>query len=219
MACGFVAAFAWTFLFPVANAYAMFEEEMARELIKQYISQIRNFAYGSERLKESSNKASDVDSYYRDLCISGAKLETDDFDAKTGLPVTSSSDDDGKKKNKNYLGVVSGTKPKIGTCLAAIDTPKFTPPTDGDAVYSYFVNANEISHVSNGLDAAGENAEFTNSYRRYRNLYGSSTFPVGGALGCPVDLMENPPKTAADWKKIVGLCYDYYALQQAAHPE
>ena len=177
---------------------------------------IKNLRPSLERAGDVSIPAGGTDNYYRDLCISGADISTDQLSESTGLF---------KSKNKNVLygssaGFVSGAKPERNVCMSLLDIKKFSPPTSGNSSFAYYKNANNVDFKTNGIDAYGKDGEYKAAYGDSQNLYKSSTFPIGSELGCPADVGGNAyPKTAADWKNKMGACYDYYVLQRATHPE
>lgn len=161
--------------------------------------------------------AEPTDNYYRDLCISGADLKTGDLSANTGLyKSTTESEIYGEKS----VGFVTGAKPLRGSCMALPDLPELKIKGITNAEFSYYQNANNVDLKTNGVDAAGKNGEYKSSYGDTQNLYKSSTFPIGNKYDCPADISGNTtPKNSIDWKDRMVLCYDYYILQRAAHPE
>lgn len=163
------------------------------------------------------------DTYYRDLCINSGQLAVADFDTNTGMPISVAgvafaATDTSTLYGRKVVGFVTGAKPARNTCMSAVNTPKYTPPTTGNSAYAAYKNANNVDFVTNGVDAEGVNGERKNAYGDSQNLYISGASFMADA-SCPSSITANAPQTASDWKKRAGLCYDYYILNRAAHPE
>ncbi len=197
---------------------------------------------GGERLREHSNlTVLKPDNYYRDKCMSSSKLDYNRFDPKTGgLIVEKVKGDDGKETHTpanselyddTSTGMVTGSKPPLGTCMSRVNNsafagrdPKFATPTNGNAAFSYYVNAGDDPFAGIGKDTEAPETIYGTS-----NRYLSTTFFLSGRFGCPAEISGipvsgkidegSPAKTAAKWKEAASRCYDYFIFQRATHPE
>lgn len=181
-----------------------------------------------------------TDNYARDMCVNGATLGYDKFDPNTGKLAVPINPDTGAPINSSgyderATGFVTGARPERNSCMATIDTPVFNPLSDvsnqkGGTMYSYYENM--MNYPFRSYDAAlktvgSDTAARVNIYGT-SNRYLSTTFFLGGELGCP-DWVYQPkdkdtgkarePKNGLEWLDGAGACYDYFMYQRAAHPE
>ena len=182
-----------------------------------------NYKPAVSRLSAVAVQAQANDTYYRDLCINSGQLAVADFDTNTGMPISVAgvafaATDTSTLYGRKVVGFVTGAKPARNTCMSAVNTPKYTPPTTGNSAYAAYKNANNVDFVTNGVDAEGANGERKKAYGDSQNLYISGASFMADA-SCPSSITANAPQTASDWKTRAGLCYDYYILNRAAHPE
>ena len=177
------------------------------------------------RIGDISVSSQPPDTYYRDLCINGGQLGVDDFDPDTGMPISVggvafTATDTSTLYGTKVVGLVNGAKPARGTCMSAVNTPKSTPhvATNKNAAYGAYKNANNVDFVSKGDEPEGANSgEYKKGYGDSQNLYKSAASFLADA-SCPSDI-GGSPTTADGWKTKAALCYDYYILNRATHPE
>jgi hypothetical protein len=198
---------------------------------------------GGERLREHSNlTVLKPDNYYRDMCATSAAINYDKFDPKTGQlivekvkdPVTgkdTSTPVNTELYDDKSTGTVVGAKPAMGTCMPRVNNtafanrdPKYAIPTNGNAAFSYYVNAGDDPFAGIGKDDEAPETIYGTS-----NRYLSTTFFLSGRFGCPSDISGIPVSgkitagsaeaAAKIWKEAASKCYDYFIFQRATHPE
>ncbi len=179
-----------------------------------------------------------TDNYSRDMCVNGATLGYDKFDPNTGKLAVPINPDTGAPINSSgyderATGFVTGARPERNSCMTTIDTPVFNPLSDvsnqkGGTMYSYYENMMNYPFRSydSSLRTVGSDIGARVNIYGTSNRYLSTTFFLGGELGCP-DWIYQPvengkarePKNGLEWLDGAGACYDYFMYQRAAHPE
>jgi len=179
---------------------------------------------GEGRLEKPANRdAMPPDFYTRDMCVSGAKLDYNRFDPKTGkliVPKVAGTivNADSSGFDERATGTVIGAKPVINSCMTTIDTPNFDPPTKDAAVFSYYMNATNYPFLSK----TGEDIKARNTVYGTSNNYLSTSFFIGSQLGCPERISRMENGKAADgeaWLDAANRCYSWFIYQRATHPE
>lgn len=198
---------------------------------------------GGARLADASNlTVLKPDNLYRDLCVNGADLKYDQFDSKTGQVIVAKVKDpitgkdtytpaNSQLYDSTSTGTVSGVKQVLGSCMPRINTrafedrdPKYAVPTNDNAAFSYYVNADNDPFSGIGEDKKDPVTVYGTS-----NRYLKTTFFLSGQFGCPSDISGiplsgkvdggTPEKTALIWKEAAAKCYDYFIFERATHPE
>ena len=188
-----------------------------------------------ERMKDASNLLVIKPDYlYRDLCVQSGEHKYSDFDRDTGELIIDTVGDtytpaDSSRYDERGTGHVVGAKPAMGTCMPRINTkgfdqadPTYSIPTNGNTAFSYFMNANNEFFRS-----GGDNSKVPTTIYGTSNRYLSTTFFLGGNLGCPDDISGLPKDgpnegiapDAKAWKEAAKRCYDYFIFARATHPE
>ncbi len=201
---------------------------------------------GDGRMANSTNSVVlKPDRFYRDICITPASLRYNRFDPKTGELITphvevtpattpptyTNIPADTSAFDERATGTVLGARPSLFSCMPRMNNQQIELPTSGTSAFSYYMNARNDKFLrSASIDSANAGHDSYAPITIYgaSNRYFSTTFFLGGRLGCPPEVYgaregtsSDPiePRNAAEWKAAASRCYNYFILQRATHPE